>query len=57
MKNLTLVNGLVEMSQNETKEVAGGSIFPIFKLVISGLLDGVKGNTEVDFWLFGYQIF
>ena len=44
------------MNQNEQNETAGGSIFPLFKLVISGLLDGIKGNAEVDLWIFGYEV-
>ncbi|MFV0392142.1 MAG: hypothetical protein ACK5KP_09715 [Paludibacteraceae bacterium] len=44
--------GVQEMNVAEMREVNGGDGVKI--LVIKGLLDGKKGNTEI--WLFGIKI-
>ncbi len=52
MKNLDLNKyGVQAMNTNEMKRIDGG----IKILIIRGLLDGIKGNTEI--YLFGFRIY
>ena len=53
----------MEMDENEKIELDGGNICKkimekIFKITDNGtLLDGIKGNTNIDCYIFGKQIF
>jgi hypothetical protein len=53
----------MEMDENEKMELDGGNIWKkimekIFKITDNGtLLDGIKGNTNIDCFIFGKQIF
>lgn len=48
----------VYLSQNELKQVEGGADgVTLFSFVLTGVLDGVKGNTVCHLTLFGKKIF
>lgn len=66
MQTLEL-NGLQELNQEELANIDGGGILDdiakgfgkyVFKLTDNGtLLDGIKGNTNIDCYIFGKKIF
>lgn len=59
MKNLNYCEtDFVYLSQNELMQVEGGADgVTLFSFVLTGVLDGVKHNTECHLTLFGKKIF
>ncbi|TBH76571.1 hypothetical protein [Aquirufa nivalisilvae] len=54
LNNLTLQ----ELNANEIKIITGGSEEAVlFSFVLTGVLDGIKHNTECHLTLFGKRIF
>lgn len=61
------IDGFVELENDELIEIQGGGLCStlakyfgkyIFKITDNGtLLDGIKGNTNIDLYLFGKKIF
>jgi bacteriocin-like protein len=59
MKNINYCEtNFVQLSQKELMQVVGGTDgVTLFSLVLTGVLDGVKHNTECHLTLFGKKIF
>ena len=59
MKNFNYCEtDFVHLSQNELMQVEGGADgVTLFSFVLTGVLDGVKHNTECHLTLFGKKIF
>jgi hypothetical protein len=47
----------IQINPNPAIKTSEACFLNIFKLEIFGVLDGIKHNTEVDFYLFGKKIF
>ena len=47
----------IQFQPNSTHKSSQACFLQIFKLEIFGVMDGIKHNTEVDFYLFGKKIF
>ena len=47
----------IQINPSPTFKTSEACFLSIFKLEISGVMDGIKHNTEVDFYLFGKKIF
>lgn len=47
----------IQLNPNPVIKTSEACFLNIFKLEIIGALDGIKHNTEVNFYLFGKKIF